>query len=220
MPDTQIYGLDIETDTGQDSIDPAVTPVVMVALSGPSFDEVFEGPEADLLAALDVRLATLAPGVIATWNGAVFDLPFIAERAGHHGVALGLRLETDPRPSTLHLPGHRGAYRAGWYRHRHLDTVRVLGAGGRRTRWQSLSRVFGRGGSAATGPRHDLLHEARHAHAPSDARLARVLAGRHWLNAARSVDLLSPAFAPAAGARAEPQPAVTPRPSQPAIAGL
>ena len=47
-----VYGLDIETDTRTDAVDPAIAPVVTVALSGRNFDEVFVGPEADLLVAL------------------------------------------------------------------------------------------------------------------------------------------------------------------------
>jgi DNA polymerase elongation subunit (family B) len=87
-----IYGLDIETDTSVNGLDPAVGGIVTVALSSPSGDEVFDGPEIDMLAAVDARLAGLAPGVLATWNGAFFDLPFLADRAAYHGVALGLRL--------------------------------------------------------------------------------------------------------------------------------
>ena len=35
--------------------------------------------EADVLRATDSALADLPPGVIATWNGAAFDLPFLAD---------------------------------------------------------------------------------------------------------------------------------------------
>ena len=69
-----VYGLDIETDTSVDGLDPAVAPVVTVALSNPAFDEVFAGREDEILFELDDRLAELEPGVIATWNGAAFDL--------------------------------------------------------------------------------------------------------------------------------------------------
>ena len=72
-PPALIYGLDIETDTSVDGLDPAESPVVTVALSTPAGDEVFAGPEADMLAALDARIRRLEPGVLATWNGAAFD---------------------------------------------------------------------------------------------------------------------------------------------------
>ena len=48
-----IYGLDIETDTSHDGLDPAVARVRAVALSGRTFDDLFVGDEADLLRQLD-----------------------------------------------------------------------------------------------------------------------------------------------------------------------
>ena len=91
-----VYGLDIETDTTVDGLDPAVAPIVTVALSNDGSDEVFSGPEHAILYDLDTRLSELTPGVIATWNGAAFDLPFLSDRASLHGIPLGLRLRPDP----------------------------------------------------------------------------------------------------------------------------
>src|SRR5687767_9315608 len=122
-----VYGLDIETDTTENGLDPRVAAVVTVALAGAGYEEVFTGPEAQLLVDLDDRLAELEPGVIATWNGAAFDLPFMADRAALHGIRLGLRLQHD-RAITMRrapLPGHRGAYRASWFDHGHLDAYRL-----------------------------------------------------------------------------------------------
>src|SRR3546814_12804398 len=101
--------------------------LLTVALVGPLTEEVFTGPEGSLLAELDSRLGELQPGVVATWNGAAFDLPFIADRAALHGLPLGLRLQLDPTIASRHapLPGHRGSYRARWYRHAPLDAYRV-----------------------------------------------------------------------------------------------
>lgn len=196
MQHANIYGLDIETDTRYDGLDPTVASVVTVALSGRKLDEVFVGPEHELLAALDRRLATLEPGVIATWNGSTFDLPFIADRARLLGLDLGLQLCLDRR-LTLHrapLPGHAGAYRAAWYRHTHIDTFRLYGHPSPSSHWTSL-RVIGRvlglgapGHGEANHRTQALTNEALHAHAPSDARLARVLAERRWSVAARLVD--------------------------------
>ena len=76
-----VYGLDIETDTTENGLDPRVAAVVTVALVGPTYEEVFTGPESQLLTDLDARLAQLEPGVLATWNGSAFDLPFLADRA-------------------------------------------------------------------------------------------------------------------------------------------
>ena len=189
-----IYGLDIETDTSCDGWDPAVAAVRTVALSSRSADEVFTGDEATLLHALDRRLRTLPPGIVATWNGATFDLPFIADRARLLGVDLGLHLCLDRRLTLRRapLPGHAGAYRGAWHHHGHLDTFRLYGDTGGPAPWVSLrtiGRLLGLGGQAGGACRsHDLTNEALHAHAPSDARLARVLAMRRWSAATRLID--------------------------------
>lgn len=191
-----VYGLDIETDTTTNGLDPAVAAVVTVALACPGYEEVFTGPEAHLLAELDGRLAELEPGVIATWNGAAFDLPFIADRAALHGLALGLRLRLDPTIATRSspLPGHRGAYRAGWYDHDHLDAYRVYrGDVGPALRiscsLKSIARFVGLVPIEVDRTRiHDLSNEALHAYAASDARLARILTERRWGTASRCVD--------------------------------
>ena len=70
MTGPAVYGLDIETDTSVDGLNPAVSPVVSAAVSTVDGDEVFGGPEPALLAALDSRLRALEPGILATWNGA------------------------------------------------------------------------------------------------------------------------------------------------------
>ena len=223
-----VYGLDIETDTRTDAVDPAVAPVITAALSGRNFDEVFVGPEVDLLRALDARLATLAPGVIATWNGSTFDLPFIADRARLLGLDLGLQLCVDPR-LTLHralLPGHGAAYRAAWHSHGHVDTFRLYGQASESGHWASLrviGRVLGLSPSPVAiglvGRTQALANEALHAHAPSDARLARVLAERRWSAAHRIIDRVEPLEARVVSvaarrlerqARLERQPVATP----------
>ena len=189
-----IYGLDIETDNTEDGLDPAVASVRAIALSGRNFDELFVGDEADILLALDARLAALPTGVVATWNGSAFDLPFLADRARILGIDLGLKLCLDRR-LTLHrapLPGHAGAYRASWHDHGHLDTFRIYGAeagAAQRLSLRSLGRLVGIGGQDVHPARtQTLCNEALHACAPSDARLARVLAERRWPAAARMID--------------------------------
>jgi hypothetical protein len=190
----QIYGIDIETDTSRGGLDPAVAPVVRVALSGRSFDEVFIGDEATLLRTLDARLAALEPGILATWNGATFDLPFIADRARLLGVELDLHLCLDRRLTMARttLPGHGGAYRGTWGHHAHLDTFRLYGdrAPSPWTSLRTIGRLLGLGSVGPADRTHDLANEALHAHAASDARLARVLAQRRWTVAVRLVDRL------------------------------
>lgn len=191
-----VYGLDIETDTTIDGLDPSVSAVVTVALSNPGFDEVFTGPEDELLEQLDRRLATIEPGVLATWNGAAFDLPFLAQRAELHGVPLGLRLRHDPAIAMRAepLPGHPGAYRARWYDNAHVDAYRLYrGDVGPALRvscaLKSIARLVGLRPIEVDRERiHELSHEALHAYAASDARLARVLTERRWSTAARFVD--------------------------------
>jgi len=191
-----IYGLDIETDTQHDGADPAVAAVRTIALSCLSHDEVFTGDEATLLSDLNDRLASLPPGVLATWNGGTFDLPFIADRARLLGVDLDLRLCLDRRLTLgrTPLPGHAGAYRGAWGRHGHVDTFRLYGLSSASPVWTSLrtiGRVLGLGPHAGPTDRTlDLANEALHAHAASDARLARVLAERRSSAAMRSVDRL------------------------------
>jgi DNA polymerase elongation subunit (family B) len=193
-----VYGLDIETDTTENGLDPRVAAVVTVALAAPGYEEVFTGPEDQLLLDLDHRLSRLEPGVIATWNGAAFDLPFIADRAALHGLDLGLRLQHD-HALTMHrapLPGHRGAYRAAWFDHGHIDAYRLYrGDVGPALRiscsLKSIARFVGLSPIEVDRTKiHDLSNEALHAYAASDARLARILTERRWGTASRCIDRL------------------------------
>jgi len=191
-----VYGLDIETDTSEDGLDPRVAAITTVALSSPGHDETFTGTEADILRDLDRRISDLPPGVLATWNGASFDLPFLADRACHHGVPLGLRLRLDRRIRLHHppLPGHPGAYRGSWYGHGHVDAYRLYrGDVGPALRiscsLKSIARLVGLHAVEVDRTRmQDLSREALHAYAASDARLARVLTERRWSTASRFVD--------------------------------
>jgi DNA polymerase elongation subunit (family B) len=185
-PRGPVYGLDIETDTSLNGLDPAIGGIVTVALSSADGDDVFDGPETEMLAAVDAHLAGLTPGVLATWNGAFFDLPFLADRAAHRGVALGLRLTLDPRiPSRRDpLPGHRGAYRACWHGHRHLDAYQLYRSDvgptlGISCSLKAIARLVGLTPVEVDRARiHDLAPDALAAYVASDARLARLLAER------------------------------------------
>jgi DNA polymerase elongation subunit (family B) len=191
-----VYGLDIETDTTTNGLDPGVARVVTVALASPGYEETFTGPEHVLLGDLDERLGQLEPGVIATWNGAAVDLPFIAHRAALYDMRLGLRLQLDPSITLHHepLPGHEGAYRARWYGHDHVDAYRLYrGDVGPSLRiscsLKSIARLVGLAPVEVDRTRiHDLTNEALHAYAASDARLARILTERRWATASRFVD--------------------------------
>jgi len=194
-----VYGLDIETDTTADGLDPRVASVITVALSLPGHDEIFSGRESTLLFDLDQRLRDLPAGVLATWNGAAFDLPFLAHRAAVHQLDLGLRLRRDPTLTVRDpLPGVAGAFRGAWHRHTHLDAYRMYkGDVGPVLRvscsLKSIARLVGLIPVEVDRTRiHDLSREALHAYASSDARLARVLTERRMPGAARFIDRLDP----------------------------
>lgn len=196
-----LYGLDIETDTTADGLDPGVARVVAVALSSAEAgDVVLTGGEAGVLLALDEHLAALPPGVVVTWNGGAFDLPFLAARAAVADVDLGLELAWDPagyRPGRAPLPGHLGTYAASWHGHVHLDAYRA---------WRALSdpalpcglKAVARAEGLAPVEVDDvtLLHDVPllelRRYVASDAALARQLAERRWREVRRFIDRLPP----------------------------
>ncbi len=208
-PGPPLYGLDIETDTSVDGLDPRRSAIVAVGVSAtpvvppgadiptPSpVDRVFDGDEATILTRLDAHLRALPAGILVTWNGAAFDLPFIADRARRHGLRLGLHLRSDPgarrrRPS---LAGHDAAYRARWYHHDHLDAYRLYRADvgatlGLACGLKPLARFVGLPVVEVDRSRiHELDTSERHDYVLSDARLALTLALRREATARRAVD--------------------------------
>ena len=197
-----VYGLDIETDTALGGLDPQRAPIVAVAVAGPEETLVFGGAshhtEAELLASLDAYIAALEPGVLVTWNGARFDLPFLADRAETCEVRLGLQLVADRRTRTHRdpLPGHEGGYFARWHQHRHLDAYAVyradVGASlGIPCGLKPLSRLFGLEPVEVDRENiHDLSPLELDAYVASDAVLTRELALRRWATAVHAVDVL------------------------------
>lgn len=197
-----VYGLDIETDPSPnvgDAPDSRVARVRTVALSMPAGDRTFVGAEPELLGELDEALRQLEPGILATWNGAAFDLPYLADRAEMWGLRLGLRLAADVhlRVRGEVLRGHAGAYRAGWYGHRHLDASRLYRSGRRplldvddllRSIGLRGSRRRPNGAGPADVPDTELTHKATHAFAANDARLVRVMVEQRLTTASRQVD--------------------------------
>ena len=194
-----LYGLDIETDTSTDGLDPGVSAVVAVALSSVADgDSVFTGSEAAILRTLDAALGDLPPGVVVTWNGSAFDLPYLAARARLHGIELGLELHWDPRglrPGRAPLPGAIGSYAARWWQHEHVDAYRA---------WRALTpdpdescalkAVARRVGLAAIELDRACVHEASlenlRKYASSDASLARKLAAGRWSEVRAFIDRL------------------------------
>jgi hypothetical protein len=115
-----LVGFDIETDTSVDGLDPETAAIVAVAVSCDAGDEVFTGTEAEILRRTDDLLSELGDGLLVTWNGASFDLPFVASRAVMLWVSLGIVVRDDPARRSLRDPTRR-AVRARWHRLIHLD---------------------------------------------------------------------------------------------------
>lgn len=132
-----ITALDIETDTTpccdpvqgcckSRGLDPARTVITAVAISDTNGDTVLDsselGGERQLLEALE-RMVGERSGTLATWNGAAFDLPFLADRFATNGIATSLQITPDPAIEMKYgaLPGHTSAYRATWGALVHLD---------------------------------------------------------------------------------------------------
>ena len=198
-----LYGLDIETDTSSDGLDPGVARIVAVAVSSAdSGDVVLTGPEAGVLAALDTHLSALDPGVLVTWNGGAFDLPFLAARGVLVGVALGLELAWDPagyRIGRMPLPGSLGTYAAGWYGHEHLDAYRAwktVGLAPPESSCGLKAVARAEGFDAVDVDDVTLLHEVPvgelRRYVASDASLARRLAEHRWSSVRRCIDRLPP----------------------------
>lgn len=189
-----LYGLDIETDTTVNGLDPSVSSVVAVSLSTEDDIVTFTGPERTLLRSLDRHLRSLPHGVLVTWNGSGFDLPFLADRAAAVGLRLGLRLTADASLPHKHAPlvGHASPYRARWHKHMHVDACcvyRTLLPEGTSCALKPVARDAGL--SVVEEDRehiHELSVGALVRYAASDADLARLLIQRVWLEAGPLLD--------------------------------
>lgn len=195
-----LYGLDIETDTSVDGLDPSRARVVAVALctgdGDGAGDEVFLGDEASLLTRVDKRLRELEPGVLVTWNGSGFDLPFLAVRAARCRVELDLQLwdrghgaaPTEPWPPPPLGVGGR------WGAHGHLDGFRSYRADVRRSLGLScglkaMARLVGLTPVEVDMDQlHTLAPDQLADYVASDARLARALVVRRGPAALAAVD--------------------------------
>ena len=128
-----LCAFDIETDTtGGGGLDPRTAGIVSIAASTSCgvdfFDSARPGSrqdEARLLLEFDRWLLDVKPDRLVTWNGAVFDGPFIDSRARLLGVELGLVLTLDPgiEPKYEPCPGYEGGYRIEWHGVDHDDVA-------------------------------------------------------------------------------------------------
>ena len=157
---------------------------------------MFDGPEPELLAQLDSFLAEIDPGVLVTWNGGRFDLPYLVDRSRIVDAALNLKTQPDHRTRTRRdpLPGHLGGYLGTWHGHRHLDAYQVyradVGASlGLPCGLKPLARLLGLEPIEVDGSAiHELSRSELHDYVASDAVVARELAMRRWPTAVRSLD--------------------------------
>lgn len=222
---TQVYGLDIETGhaggTVGERVDPRLAPVTRVAFSTPASDWTFTGDEPDLLGELDEVIADHRPGILVTWNGSGFVLPYLADRANIRGVRLGLRLAAEPRLRTRGetLVGHPSPYVAAWHGHRHLDAARLYRSGRRplvevtellrSLGWHPRAR-HADGTGPADVPGGELTHAAVHAFPTNDARLLRNMIEMRLPGVGRHVDRITvPARRPQVRDRSGSQPTAT-----------
>lgn len=120
------YGLDIETDTSVNGLDPRQSSVTAIGVAGDGWRRSFTGPERRVLADADRFLAELEPGLLVTWNGSSFDLPFLAERAAAVHVELGLWSDAGLALADGPREGGSGVLDGGWWGHRHADAYRAL----------------------------------------------------------------------------------------------
>ena len=155
-----------------------------VAVAGAEIEVVIDHhDESLLLRELDRLLDSLPDGILVTWNGAGFDLPFLADRAARADIDLGLHLRPDPLIAGRRnpLPGHDGAYRADWHGHRHLDGYQLFRADVGASLHlpcglKSLARFVGLPVVEVDRARiHELDVATRRAYVASDAFLARDL---------------------------------------------
>lgn len=203
---TFLISLDIETDTSDlteeekaqgytsRGLDPRITPITEISVSsgyklsditGWDSTMVFQGQNEDvMLDNLNQYLSNIASGTLVTWNGSVFDLPFIQDRARMHGVELDLQLTENPEivPKYDPTPGHRGGYDATWANLDHVDLAYAMKADAeaRGVRWSLkpyAKAVLGVEPVEVDRTQlHTLSFEERHAYVASDSKITLGLA--------------------------------------------
>lgn len=101
------YALDIETCTDNvNGLDPRESHITSVAIFNGTDGVVFDGDERQLLIDLETYVATLDKGVIVTWNGAAFDIPWLAYRFKKHGLTTTLQAKLSDMRIPSYTPMH------------------------------------------------------------------------------------------------------------------
>lgn len=158
-----IYALDLETCTNPgDGLDPTnpLTRITSAAIffgpakgvDGPEGSVVFDDPdEARLLRSLNAWFCdeSTEPGLIVTWNGANFDIPFLLTRSAFLGVELDLQAQLSELRAPKYGPcrGHAGGYVANWGPHDHADVwpsfIEIANRAGIKTGLKPVANYFG-----------------------------------------------------------------------------
>jgi hypothetical protein len=213
-------GFDIETDTTTGGLEPDTAAIVAVAVSvrwaphpaarrrpvdllqlaGPA-EQVLTGAEEEILLGVDRLLETIPAGYLVTWNGAGFDLPFVARRAEILGLEIGLEVSDDPARRSRREP-ERPAVRGFWHDLVHLDGYLLYRADvgvnlGISCGLKPLARLVGMDPVELDQSRlHLESDEAVMEYVASDARTAVELVMRRWPQAASVADSPLPPIHP------------------------
>ena len=201
--DIPVYGFDIETDTTVNGLDPRVSQVTSVAIWSLTEQRcIADVDERELLFELARLVESLPAGIMAGWNSAVFNLPFLATRAELLGISLPFTLVPDPAitPKYGFTPPHTSGYRARVGEHVHADIAYAykLDASWLGVSWslKPVARAFGIQMVEVDRERmHELSADELVAYNLSDARgtclLARGLGDRlaGWLDSHRIREL-------------------------------
>ena len=124
--DIPLVSLDIETDTsGGGGLDPTTSKVVAASLAYSDTDkvEVFDSnSEEEILQDIE-KVLTARTGLLVTWNGAGFDLPFLYARYGFTKTTTSLRVAADPSIPAKYAPpaGLGPPVRSTWNHLAHVD---------------------------------------------------------------------------------------------------
>lgn len=179
--------VDIETDTdGVNGLDPRQSRVVSAALAFSDADPLVfdDADEKTLLSRLGAAVCARS-GLLVTWNGAGFDLPFLATRSSMLGLDIGLSTVTDLSiPVKYAAPeGLGGPVRARWGSTAHVDVSFLYKefAADRRVSWslKPVARAIGLSPVEVDRERiHELSVDELRAYVLSDVEVTLALAAR------------------------------------------
>lgn len=124
--DIPLVSLDIETDTsGGGGLDPTTSTIVAASLAYSDSDkvDVLDGSsEVEILQGIE-RVLSTRTGLLISWNGAGFDLPFLSARYRITGTATSLRVAVDTNIPAKYAPppGLGLPVRSSWNHLAHVD---------------------------------------------------------------------------------------------------